>query len=317
MSNLLKGCLLFFCAGFLGCAPVAVPGIPPISKSTLTPSILPTGTPNPTSSDEGVPTKAILIESPAPGPITAGTQTTLPFNLRPILFQAFIDANGKISGFSQREWVAPNVSEVRTCISAKQPCAPEGKWQPYQQQLTETVNVDWLGPRIIYFGAEFRDSQGNSVLSSKGGYTEPPQPTTQIQLSLNSAFDEKTPLAQQAPFVQTLVAPTLLAYPVTGSVKIHGSPCCIGGKIGSVLDIPVDFSATSQSASVNQMRVANGCPNETEIQHSSWEQMVPQKTYTTTAVSGFVGWYIGVQYRDEKSNLSRVYCDNISVEGMP
>lgn len=312
-----RGWLVLLSAVVLGCAPITTPGLSPSSTINRTPQAVEPGTSTPAPINESVPTKAILIESPVPGATTAGTRTTLQFTFRPILYQAFVDANGNISGFSQREWIAPNVIEMRTCISPNQPCTPGGDWQPFQDQLTETIDVNWLGQRDVYLGAEFRDSQGNSVPSSKGGYDEPPQPMTQIKLSLNSAIDDKTPIAQQAPLIQTLAAPTLLAFPVTGSVKILGSPCCIGGKIGSVLEVPVSFTAASQSGKVNEMRIAHSCPNETEIQRSDWEQMVPQKTYTTTAVSGFVGWYIGVQYRDEKGNLSRVYCDNISVEGMP
>ena len=42
-----------------------------------------------------------------------------------------------------------------------------------------------------------------------------------------------------------------------------------------------------------------------------------EQAYTTTAIRNFQGRYVNVQYRDVAGNMSPVYCDDISIEGMP
>ena len=44
---------------------------------------------------------------------------------------------------------------------------------------------------------------------------------------------------------------------------------------------------------------------------------MPEEVYTTTAFINIQGWYANAQYRDDAGNISPVYCDDISVEGMP
>jgi hypothetical protein len=48
-----------------------------------------------------------------------------------------------------------------------------------------------------------------------------------------------------------------------------------------------------------------------------WQPFVAQVDYPFRPPINWSGFYISVQYRDELGNLSPVYCDDISVEGMP
>jgi hypothetical protein len=110
---------------------------------------------------------------------------------------------------------------------------------------------------------------------------------------------------------------------VLGSVLIEGGACCVGCLVGETIDISTAFSATGRYADVTQMRVLAlhpgcGCPTEETMTRADWEPFVPEKTFTYTIVyCNWVCFVVGAQYRDELGNMSSVYCDDISVEGMP
>ena len=60
------------------------------------------------------------------------------------------------------------------------------------------------------------------------------------------------------------------------------------------------------------------CFSEAEMMDAAWERFSASVTepFVITAIN-WVGHYLSVQYRDSLGNLSPVFCDDISVEGMP
>jgi len=109
--------------------------------------------------------------------------------------------------------------------------------------------------------------------------------------------------------------------PVSGSVVIAGGACCVGGTAGETIDIAAAFEATSPMGDVTQMRTqasyGGGCVTESALAASPWEPFVSQRKFPVTVGINWIGFYVSVQYRDAAGLLSAVYCDDISVEGMP
>jgi hypothetical protein len=94
-----------------------------------------------------------------------------------------------------------------------------------------------------------------------------------------------------------------------------------GGRTDQTIELRVQFTANSTAGAVKEMRVDAGmllgCLDEMASATAPWQPFVPEQVYTTTAFSNFQGWYVNVQYRDDAGNVSPVYCDDISIEGMP
>jgi len=133
--------------------------------------------------------------------------------------------------------------------------------------------------------------------------------------------DTPTPAAPPVAITETWT-PTAYASPVstfTGSVQIEGGSCCIGGSAGDTIQVHAQFSAASPSGEVTQMRVRpwSGCYAGVDMESAPWEPFAPEKTFPVHVVINWVGFYVSAQFRDEAGNLSPVYCDDISVEGMP
>jgi hypothetical protein len=105
------------------------------------------------------------------------------------------------------------------------------------------------------------------------------------------------------------------AYPVTGWIEIEEGRCCVGGYAGQQIDIHVAFGATSPAGQVTEMRLLPGCREE--AQAAPWEPWAGERTFPFSPPINWVGYSLGVQYRDAQGNLSPIYCDEISVEGMP
>jgi hypothetical protein len=107
---------------------------------------------------------------------------------------------------------------------------------------------------------------------------------------------------------------------VEGSVVIEGGTCCVGGTAGDVVDIHVSFQASSPYAEVTEMRVraGGGGPfTEAGLAEEAWVPFMTSLTVPFGVAINWVGFYVAVQYRDALGNLSPVYTDDISVEGMP
>lgn len=121
-------------------------------------------------------------------------------------------------------------------------------------------------------------------------------------------------------FLQEGVTVTPTPYvPVTGSVLVEGGRCCAGGTVGEVIDVQVGFEAVSFFGEVVEMRVVTGYTLDTQaIAASPWEPYQREKTYPVEVqTANWLGWWVVVQYRDEAGNVSPIYFDDISIEGMP
>jgi hypothetical protein len=107
--------------------------------------------------------------------------------------------------------------------------------------------------------------------------------------------------------------------PVQGAVIIEGGRCCVGGTAGDTIQLAVGFRASSPIAEVVEMRVRIGnMPyGEREMTQVEWEPFVRQMRFPVRVGLNWVGLYVSVQYRDAQGNVSQVYFDDISVEGMP
>jgi hypothetical protein len=104
-------------------------------------------------------------------------------------------------------------------------------------------------------------------------------------------------------------------------VLVEGGNSMTGGASGATIELNVTFTASSTAGRVTEMRVdagwSGGCVSEGEMASYNWEPFATEKVYTTIAFINIQGWYVNVQYRDDQGNVSPVYCDDISVEGMP
>jgi hypothetical protein len=94
-----------------------------------------------------------------------------------------------------------------------------------------------------------------------------------------------------------------------------------GAPSGEKLQLHVTFTASSTAGEVTEMRVdagiLRGCLREDAMSGIAWEPFEAERVYTTTAFGNIQGWYANAQYKDVAGNVSPVYCDDISIEGMP
>ena len=107
--------------------------------------------------------------------------------------------------------------------------------------------------------------------------------------------------------------------PVQGAVIIEDGRCCVMAVAGNTIQLTVTFRAFSQLAQFSEMRVRVGgmAFSEREMAAAAWEPFVRQRRYPVHVAVNWVGFYVSVQYRDAQGNMSPVYFDDISVEGMP
>lgn len=245
-----------------------------------------------------------------------GAQVTINVRAEPMLLETGLTASGA-TFTSLTRWENANITAMQFCIEIKKPCAPTGEWIPFQSEWQTTLDVDWLGERAFWLGAQFRDANGKII----HGYN-PSNPPSQLesgasQIVIHSTIDTRTPMAVQPAFAQTAVAATRVAYPVSGSLVLQNGLCCAGGKVGTVVEIVAAFDATSPHTNVTQMRLLNHCGTQSEMNTAPWELFVKQKTFSyKITVPNWVGWYLAVQYRDANGNLSPIYCADISIEGI-
>ncbi len=110
---------------------------------------------------------------------------------------------------------------------------------------------------------------------------------------------------------------TTASLPFTGAVQIAGGGCCIAGFDGETIQAQVSFTATSPFGRVSSMRVKSGCSPDTDLESAEWEPFSDSKTYPVHVIINWSSYSICAQYRDEYGNLSPIYRDDISIEGMP
>jgi hypothetical protein len=221
---------------------------------------------------------------------------------------------------------------MQVCFSLDAPCRLSGSWVPFTLSPTSaylsgsarqshSFLVDWIGPRILYAVAQFRDGQGQSIPSFATTFSsDQPVAISQISIQIDGSWNEATPAADQPAPVQTALAATKIAFPVSGSVVLAGGASATGGVAGQAIQIQAAFTATSPEGVVTRMRVKQSgtCQiGQIRMDEVIWEPFNSTKTYTVPVAINWVGFYVAAQYHDEKGNLSPVYCDDISVEGMP
>lgn len=250
--------------------------------------------------------------------LDAGSSFDLRLTFAPTEVQIFRDASGKEAYTTSQAWKDHPVREMQFCLSLGKACETPGKWDPFQPSASQSYAVDWVGPRTYYIVATFRNANGTVINSVHSGYGyASAKDITRYQNTINGVINTATPLAQQPPFVRTAVAATQRAYPVTGSVQIEGGRSAAGGTVGSQITLKAQYSAASPAGKVTQMRTqaTSSCRQPTLT--ATWEAFAVEKSFTTTLPLNWVGFYVAAQFRDEKGNLSPVYCDDISLEGAP
>ena len=250
-------------------------------------------------------------------PIATGATAILQAWFEPQMYRQDLDPDGSVSYLFMGSWESPNIAEMRSCFSSSGSCQPEGDWLPYAEKQQFPILVDWLGPREFWVAVEFRDPSGNSITADDGSYHL--QAVTQLSAQITGFWDMATPIGNQPAAVQTAVAPTLAAFPVIGSVVLNGGNYHAGGTAGSTINVGVEFAAASTYGQVTEMRVSTAgmCFAEADMAEATWEPFSASKTIPVYVGINWAGFYVSVQYRDEQGHLSPVYCDDISVEGMP
>ncbi len=265
--------------------------------------------------------------------VEVGTEAHIDLLSTPVRYSLQRGSGGRISGTGMVPWGTSTVSEMQVCYALDAPCKWTDEWIVFRALAGKGVfqwpgglnridlKVDWVGPRILWFGARFRDAGKNTIPSVSADEKEPQQ-QLQIPVRITGIWNEATPLADQPPVVLTAVAATRAAYPVTGSVLIDGGNCCLGGTAGGPpVNAQAAFSAASPFGAVTGMRVrtasGGGCYSEAELGSAPWEPFAAGESFPVDLGINWIGFYVTVQFRDEAGNLSAVYCDDISVEGMP
>jgi hypothetical protein len=251
--------------------------------------------------------------------VDAGTSATIELAFEPVILTVRRLADGRVSSTSSMRWENAQIGQMRTCLAAGTGCNPPQDWAPFEPSVSSSVKVDWLGPRPFYAWAEFRDPLGKMILS-RGSDTIIPGAQTTIGLSILGKANPATPLAKLPPPVQTALAATRAAFPVSGSVVIMDGACCAGGKAGSKISLKVSFQASSPLGSVTEMKVQTGgeCVKDPGQLKGGWEPFLPTRSYEVGGIPlNWTSWWVSVQYRDGYGNLSPVYCDDIGIEGSP
>lgn len=190
---------------------------------------------------------------------------------------------------------AGNVTEMR--ISDAGSCATEEMmgqipWESFasEKSFPVTLVINWMG---FYVSAQFRDEQGNL------------SPIYCDDISVEGMPIPPTEGASESP--------------VSGEVILEEGRCCAGGVEGQTIEIQAAFMAESTAGNVTELRISEtgGCATQEIMDQSSWEPFVSEKGFPFEVAINWVGFYLSVQYRDDAGNLSPIYCDDISVEGMP
>lgn len=131
----------------------------------------------------------------------------------------------------------------------------------------------------------------------------------------------ETPVTPPVPSLTPIRRLTPGADGVNGGIVLQDGGCCIGGIVNSTANLRIDLPAASTGSTVTEMRLrlgGGGCAGEAEMEALPWQPYQPSLDHALRIQAiNWVGWYASVQYRDGQGRLSPVYCDDISVEGMP
>jgi hypothetical protein len=237
----------------------------------------------------------------------------------PVLYHATYKPDGTILATSATRLDSLNVAEMQMCYAAGG-CSLSGQWTRFASGMEISVRADWLGAREYEFRAQMRDANGTIIPAYRDSYVGPKDEVV-WKLAIEPVLDERTPVVLLPPNIQTAVAVTRAAFPVSGTVRIADGRQIIGATAGSTVRVRVEFTATSPFGPVREMRVATFggriCADEKELASSPWQPLVAEKFYTITIPINFSSFDASVQYRDDKGNLSRIICGDLVIEGMP
>jgi len=143
-----------------------------------------------------------------------------------------------------------------------------------------------------------------------------------LEMELENQSGMISYLATRGPAVppSPVVPPDPTPYlPLRGGLEIEEGKCCVGGIAGETTTVQVSFFAESPYGEVTSMRVfaGNSPRSPQEFDQIPWQPFLPGTSFEVPIVLNWTGFYIQVQFRDALGNLSPVYSDDISVEGMP
>jgi hypothetical protein len=168
---------------------------------------------------------------------------------------------------------------------------------------TMSVSMAWDADQVSYADLATQNAQMATQLASHESMI-----SYLATLMPRARSDSRPPTFTPTPYL-----------PVQGTVIIEEGRCCAGGVAGDTINVAVSFRASSQQAEVTEMRVRVGgmAFNEEQMADIPWEPFARQRRYPVYVAINWAGFYISVQYRDALGNMSPVYVDDISVEGMP
>ena len=108
-------------------------------------------------------------------------------------------------------------------------------------------------------------------------------------------------------------------FPLRGTIEIEGGRCCVGGIAGETTSVQATLLAESPFGEISGMRVHAGGSllDPAMFEQVAWQPYVQDISFEIPIFINWVGFYVQVQFRDAFGNLSPVYSDDISVEGMP
>lgn len=130
-------------------------------------------------------------------------------------------------------------------------------------------------------------------------------------------------LATRGPYVSTPIPPGAEPTPyrpVVGSVEIEKGRCCVSGTVGEPTEFTAVFEATSlEGEPVTDMRLRLGTmpASEEQMDFARWEPYETQQSFAVDTAINWMSYTLSVQFRDQAGHLSKIYTDEISVEGMP
>jgi hypothetical protein len=236
---------------------------------------------------------------------------------------------------SLEPWEDHHITEMEIC---QQPCTLTGAWVPYEPVYSCPVLVERVGQYIAHckIRAKFRTEDGEIIYSAYSWQVDP-KDGLDIGAPAIGQYDPQTPVAayptnQQAVAAATATKIAFAKDHVSGSFTINGqNNNTIGATEGTVLDIQVEFQATSPFAEITEMRILDGggsyvggnvnengitCATEDQMDQSQWEPFAAAKLYKHQVHINWGAFSIAVQYKDKLGNTSPVYCDILAIEGM-
>jgi len=138
--------------------------------------------------------------------------------------------------------------------------------------------------------------------------------------SLDAAPVDPSPTWTLAlPLVMTSVTP-VPGQEWTAQVVLADGRCCVGGKVGETVQIPLALQASGPAGPATEMRYQTGAGAgcAADLSQAAWQPSAAQVTITTQIPTiNWIGYWASVQFRDAGGNLSPIVCDDISMEGMP